>query len=178
MRKVVLGMQVSLDGYVATTDGKLDWAFAHFDDEQGQVAIEALSQLGVVLLGRSNYQEQAAAWPNREGPLADIMNPIPKIVFSTTLDHVEWQNARLATGSPAEEIAQLKQQPGKDIGVAGGARFAQSLSKDGLIDEYILTVHPVALGSGMPLFVAPINLKLLNARTLASGALVLTYQRV
>lgn len=177
MRKVTLGMQVSLDGYVATVDGRLDWAFANFDAEQGASAIETLSQLDTVLLGRANYEEQAAAWPNREGPMADIMNNLNKIVFSKTLKQVEWANSRLATGSPAEEIAQLKQQPGKTIGVAGGARFAQSLSKEGLIDEYCLTIHPVVLGSGMPLFVAPLQLKFVSSRPLASGVVVAVYQR-
>jgi dihydrofolate reductase len=180
MRKVVLGMQTSLDGYVATVDGKLDWAFAHFDAELGAAAMEALSQLDTILLGRVNYADQAAAWPKQQGPMADIMNHLNKIVFSTTLQQVEWANSRLATGSPAEEIARLKQQPGKDIGVAGGARLAQSLSKEGLIDEYRLTVHPVVLGSGKPLFAdlaRPLNLKLVDEKTLASGVLVLTYQR-
>jgi len=169
-------MQVSLDGYVATADGSLDWAFANFDAELGASAVEALSQLDTVLLGRHNYEEQAAAWPNREGPLADIMNNMRKVVFSTTLNKVEWVNSRLAAGSPAEEIARLKQQPGKDIGVAGGARFAQSLSKQALIDEYRLTIHPMALGSGMPLFAAPLKLKLVSSKTLGSGVVVLTYQ--
>jgi dihydrofolate reductase len=143
MRNVVLGMQTTLDGYVAATDGKLDWAFAHFDDELGASAIEALSQLDTILLGRENYQEQAAAWPNRQGPMADIMNNLNKVVFSHSLDQLEWANSRLATDTPAAEIARLKQQPGKDIGVGGGARFAQALSQEGLIDRYRLTVHPV-----------------------------------
>lgn len=178
MRKVTLGMQMSLDGYVATADGGLDWAFANFDAELGASAIETLSQLDTALLGRANYEEQAAAWPNREGPMADIMNNLHKIVFSKTLEKVEWANSRLATGSPAEEIARLKQQEGRGIGVAGGARFAQSLSKEGLIDEYRLTIHPVVLGSGMPLFAAPLQLKLVSSRPLASGVVIATYQRV
>lgn len=177
MRHVVLGMQVSLDGYVATVDGRLDWAFTNFDAELGVSAMESLSQLDTVLLGRANYEEQAAAWPNREGPMADLMNTLNKIVFSKTLEHVEWVNSRLATSSPAEEIARLKQQPGKTIGVAGGARFAQSLSKEGLIDEYRLTIHPVVLGNGLPLFVAPLQLKFVGSRPLASGVVVTIYQR-
>lgn len=176
MRKVTLGMNVSLDGYVATTEGKLDWAFANFDAELGASAIETLSQLDTGLIGRVNYEEQSAVWPHAEGPMADIMNNMNKIVFSKTLEKVDWANSRLATGSPAEEIARLKQQPGKDIGVAGGARFAQSLSKEGLIDEYRLTIHPVVLGSGMPLFVAPLRLKLVSSRPLASGVVVAVYQ--
>lgn len=110
--------------------------------------------------------------------MADIMNAMNKIIFSKTLEQVEWDNSRLATGSPAEEIALLKQQSGKDIGVAGGARFAQTLSKQGLIDEYRLTVHPLALGSGMPLFVTPLTLKLVSVKTLTSGVAVSTYQAV
>ncbi len=177
MRNVVLGMNVSLDGYVATVEGRLDWAFANFDVELGASAMETLGQLDTVLLGRANYMEQAAAWPNREGPMADLMNTLNKIVFSKTLENVEWINSKLATGTPAEEITQLKQQPGKTIGVAGGARFAQSLSKEGLIDAYRLTIHPVALGSGLPLFVAPLQLKLVSSRPLASGVIVAVYQR-
>ena len=177
MRNVVLGMQVSLDGYVATVDGRLDWAFANFDAELGASAMEALSQLDTVLLGRANYQEQAATWPNREGPMADLMNDLNKLVFSRTLEQVEWVNSRLATTSPAEEIARLKQQPGKTIGVAGGARFAQALSKEGLIDEYRLTIHPVVLGGGLPLFVAPLQLKHVSSRPLANGVVVAIYQR-
>ncbi len=180
MRNVVLGMQTSLDGYVATPDGKLNWAFAHFDDELNAAGIEQLIQLDTILLGRVNYTEQAAVWPHQQNPMADLMNQANKIVFSSTLQQVDWANARLATGSPAKEIAQLKQQSGKAIGVAGGARFAQSLSREGLVDVYRLTVHPVVLGSGKPLFAdlaRPLNLKLVDCKALASGVLVLTYER-
>jgi len=176
MRKVVLGMNVSLDGYVATADGKLDWAFANFDQELMANAVDTLSQIDTALIGRNNYLEQAATWPNSQGPIADIMNSITKIIFSKTLTKLEWKNSRLATGSPAEEIARLKQQPGKDIGVAGGASLAQSLSRDCLIDEYRLTVHPAVLGKGMPLFVEPLKLKLVSTRSFASGVLFLVYQ--
>jgi dihydrofolate reductase len=180
MRNVVLGMQTSLDSYVATPDGKLNWAFAHFDDELNAAAMEQLSQLDTILLGRVNFTEQAAVWPHQQNPMADLMNRLNKIVFSSTPQQVEWANSRQANGSPAEEITQLKQQPGKDIGVAGGAGFAQSLAREGLIDVYRLTVHPVALGSGKPLFkdlAQPLNLKLVGEKRLASGVLVLTYER-
>ena len=176
MRKVVLGMNVSLDGYVATLDGSLDWAFANFDDELAASAIDTLSRFDTGLIGRNNYLEQAAAWPNRQGAMADIVNNMHKIIFSKTLKQLEWTNCTLATGSPAEVIARLKQQPGMDIGVAGGASFAQSLSKDCLIDEYRLTVHPVVLGKGLPLFVEPLKLKLVSSKSFASGVLFLVYQ--
>ncbi len=178
MRKVVLGMNVSLDGYVATPDGNLDWAFANFDDELAASAIDTLSRFDVGLIGRNNYLEQAAAWPNRQGPMAELVTNMQKIVFSKTLDKVEWANSRLATGTPAEEIARLKQQPGKDVSVPGGASFAQSLSRDCLIDEYRLTVHPVVLGKGLPLFVTPLKLKLVSSRSFASGVQFMVYQPV
>jgi dihydrofolate reductase len=176
MRKVILSMNVSLDGYVATSNGSLDWAFANFDDDLIGSATEAMRRVDTMMVGRVNYLEQAAAWPNREGPLADILNDMTKVVFSKTLGQLEWQNSWLASGTPAEEIGRLKQQPGKDIFVAGGARFAQAMSKQGLIDEYRLVVHPAVLGKGMPLFVEPLKLKLVNSSLLKSGVIVLHYQ--
>lgn len=180
MCNVLLGMQASLDDYVATPDGKLNWMFSHIDDELHAATMEALSQLDTILLGRETYPIQAASWPNRHGPMADIMNRLTKIVFSRTLQQVDWANARLTTRSPAEEIADPKQQPGKDIGVTGGARFAQSLSREGLVDAYRLTVHSVALGNGKPLFAdlaRPLDLRLVETTPFAIGVLLLTYQR-
>ncbi len=176
MRKVILGMNVSLDGYVATPDGNLDWAFANFDDELAASAMDTLSRFDVGLIGRNNYLEQAAAWPNRQGPMSDLVNNLEKIVFSRTLTGLVWKNSRLATGTPAEEIARLKQQPGKDIGVPGGASFAQSLSRDCLIDEYRLTMHPVVLGKGLPLFATPLKLKLVSSKAFASGVQFMVFQ--
>ncbi len=98
MRNVVLGMQMSLDGYVATPDGKLNWVFAHFDPELNAAAMDAISQLDTILLGRVNYTEQAAVWPHQQNPMAGLMNRLHKIVFSSTLQQVEWANSRLATG--------------------------------------------------------------------------------
>lgn len=180
MRKVVLGMQVlgmqlSVDGYVATASGSVDRAFANFDDELNAPVFEVLSKLDVVLLGRANYEEQAATWPDSEGPLAEVMNKVDKIVFSHSPDTLDWSNSRLAEGSPAGEIAYLMTQPGNDIGVAGGARFAQSLSQEGLIDEYRVAIHPVVLGRGLPLFADLINRKLLSSKTFATGVVVNTY---
>lgn len=175
MRKVLLGMNMSLDGYVATLEGKNDWVFANSDDELEAATLEVLRQLDTFLMGRVLFEEMAAHWPSAEGPRAAIMNSSAKVVFSNTLGNLEWENSRLATRSPAEEIARLKQQPGKTIGVAGGARFAQFLSKERLIDEYRLPIHPVALGRGKPLFADPIDLKLRDTQRFAAGVVVHTY---
>ncbi len=180
MRKVILGMNVTLDGYVAGPNGEIDWAFRTMDPAQMERIIEYLrNDVDTILLGRVAYLQQAASWPTQTSEMATLLNGCDKVVFSKTLDTLEWNNSRLATGDAAEEIARLKQQPGKNITVTGGATLAQSLSRLGLIDEYNLTIHPVVLGNGMPLFKdlpAPLNLKLVSTRTFDTGAVAHIYQ--
>jgi dihydrofolate reductase len=176
MRKVVLQMVVSLDGYVAGPNGDLSWVFPGLDDDVRRWIVDSLSGIDTQLLGRVAYSEQEGYWPTATEELAPLMNESTKIVFASTLDKLGWSNSRLAEGSPAEEIARLKQEPGKDIYVPGGASFAQSLSAQGLIDEYRLIVNPVVLGGGLPLFTEPVNLKLLDSRAFGTGAVVLVYE--
>ena len=175
MRKVALGMNVSLDGYVADSNDQVDWMFASVDDELMNFILDSLREVDTMLMGRVNYEEQAAHWPTSTEAIAPVVNGHEKIVFSTTLDTVDWQNTRLATHDPATEIARLKEQPGRTIGVSGGARFAQSLAAQGLIDEYRLYVHPIVLGSGTPLFTDRLPLRLLHTRTFLQGAVHLVY---
>jgi dihydrofolate reductase len=176
MRTVILGMNVTLDGYVAGPHGELDWMFPNMDAEVMTSTIDTLSELDTILLGRVAYEEMAAHWPTAGDEIAPLMNTATKIVFSTTLERTDWENSRLATGTPSEEIARLKQQPGKTIGVGGGAKLAQSLTRDRLIDEYRLTIHPLTLGAGAPLFADPINLKLISTRAFDTGAVLHTYR--
>ncbi len=181
MRKVSLGMNVTLDGYVAGPNGELDWLFRTMNPAQMEWVTEFLREVDTVLIGHVTYLEQAAAWPTETTEMATLLNSHAKIVFSKRLTTLEWNNSRLARADVAEEIAQLKQQPGKNIFVTGGATLAQSLSRLGLIDEYNLAIHPVVLGSGKPLFKdlsSPLNLKLVNTRTFDTGAVYLTYQKV
>jgi len=179
MRKVCLGMNITLDGYVAGPNGELDWVFRTMSPAQGEWVTELLRGVDTILIGHTTYLQQAAAWPSQTGEMADLLNSHAKIVFSTRLTTLEWNNSRLATADATEEIARLKQQPGKNIAVTGGATLAQSLSRLGLIDEYNLMMHPVVLGGGMPLFKdlsLPLNLKLVSTKTFDSGAIGLTYQ--
>ena len=178
MRKVILAMQSSLDGYIAGPNGELDWIFAHIGGDLERYLCDSLSENDTTLMGRVNYLEQAAYWPNSTDALAPIVNGHQKIVFSRTLTSVDWQNSRLATGTPADEIAALKRRPGKNIGVTGGPTFVRPLLRDGLIDEIRLTIHPVALGRGLALFDAPHTLTLIGSRRFDSGAVVNTYQAV
>jgi dihydrofolate reductase len=145
---------------------------------QFEMVTESLRETDTIVLGRNNYLEQASYWPTQTTEMAALLNSHVKIVVSKTLDKLEWNNSRLATTDIAEEIAQLKQQPGKNIVVTGGPTLAQSLLRLGLIEEINLTVHPVVLGSGTPLFPEPLNLKLLSTRTFDSGAIALTYQPI
>ena len=179
MRKVILGMNITLDGYVAGPNGELDWAFRTMSPDLGEWVTELLRGADTILIGHTTYLQQAAAWPSQTSEMATLLNSHTKIVFSKRLTTLEWNNSRLATADAAEEIACLKQQPGKNISVTGGATFAQSLARLGLIEEYNLVMHPIVLGGGKPLFKDlshPLNLKLVSTKTFDSGAIGLTYQ--
>jgi dihydrofolate reductase len=177
MRKLVLKMEVSLDGFVGTPSGDVDWIFSSIDDEVSEEIVDVLRQAGTHIMGRVTYEDMAAHWPASSEVFAPPMNEIPKVVFSRTLDEATWPESRIARGDLAAEVGRLKREPGKDILAHGGSGFAQSLSKLGLVDEYRLDVHPVVLGSGLPLFADPIRLKLLSAKTFATGLLALVYER-
>jgi dihydrofolate reductase len=172
----MLMMSVSLDGFVARPDHDLSWIFPQFDDATLRWIISAVSRTDTQLLGRVNYLEQAAHWPASTEEIAPLINGADKIVFSRTLERVEWKNSRLATAEPAEEIARLKRLPGKDIFVPGGATFARSLIHQRLVDLYRLIVHPVALGDGLPLFTERVDLRLVDSTAFPSGAVALTYE--
>jgi len=180
-RKVVLGMQVSLDGFVADSTGDLSWMWRAFDKSLKDSIVASLSAYDTYLMGRVNYLGQAAQWPHSTDEIASLMNAATKVVFSNTLDRVDWANARLATRGVAEEIAALRRQPGKDIAVSGGARFAQHVSRLGLIDEYDVIVHPVALGTGMRLFGDldhPLLLDRIESEDFGTGVMRMRYRTV
>lgn len=176
MRKVLLSMSVSLDGFVAGPKGELDWVFPHIDSELQQWIAGSLGECDTHLIGRVNFLEQARFWPTSTDALAPMINEVEKVVIGSTLDGVEWKNSRLAARPLADEINHLRQLPGKSIWVAGGARLAQSVSALGLVDEYRLVVHPVVLGTGLALFTDPVSLRLISAQTFDTGAIALTYQ--
>jgi dihydrofolate reductase len=180
VRKIRLSINVSLDGYVARSNGTLDWFFRTMNAAQQAWTTAFLREVDTILIGHATYLEQAAFWPSQTGEMATLMNSHAKIVFSSRLPTLEWNNSRLAVSDVAQEIARLKRELGRDIYVTGGARLARSLSQRGLIDEYNLTIHPVLLGGGMPLFQEPseeIALTLVNTIPFETGAIQLIYQR-
>jgi dihydrofolate reductase len=178
-RRLILCMSVSLDGFVARPDGALDWFLEPRSDEprqdarRHQATLELLGQIGLIVLGRGAYEDMARGWPGSENPMAVLMNTLPKVVFSRTLPSVSWSNARLARGPVEEELPALKAQDDRDMICFGGARFAHALAAHELIDEYRLTVHPVALGAGLPLWHGlpqPQRLRLVSSTMYADGS--------
>ncbi|HEX6472705.1 MAG TPA: dihydrofolate reductase family protein [Streptosporangiaceae bacterium] len=175
MRKVFLQLQVSLDGYIAGPNRDLSWIARSMNEDLMAYIVGSLQGMDTQLIGRVTYQEQEGYWPSSTEPLAPLMNDSAKIVFSSTLDRTDWNNSRLAKGDPAEEIARLKEEPGGDIYVPGGASLVHALSAQRLIDEYRLLIHPTVVGGGLPLFKDPIDLKLESSQEFATGVVVNVY---
>jgi len=179
VRKIVAGLFISLDGVVESPD---QWHFPYFDEEMGQEVGALMAASDTILLGRRTYQDFAGYWPHQPSdvPPADYMNNTPKVVVSTTLKTLEWQNSTLISGNLAEELGKLKQQPGKNIGITGSGTLVRSLLRDGLLDELHLLVHPIVVGSGKRLFEqgsGRVPLKLVESKTFSTGVLALTYER-
>jgi dihydrofolate reductase len=193
MRKIIMMMSVSLDGFIEGPDRELDWHLVdeelhrHFNDE--------LAVMGAFLGGRVTYELMADFWPTAdqdpsntetEAEFARIWRDMPKIVYSRTLDHADW-NTTIVRAVVVDEVMALKAEPGGDL-MLGGADLAESFRRHDLIDEYRIYVHPVVIGRGKPLF-APsesasasgsesrMNLRLAEARTFGNGVVLLRYER-
>ncbi len=180
MRKVVSGLFIALDGVTESPD---QWQFDVFNEEMGAAMGAHIAAEDTMLLGRVTYQEWEPYWPNSaDEPYASHINSIPKVVVSTTLDKVRWgnkNNISLIKGNLAGEIAKLKQQPGKNIGVAGSPTLVRSLLQADLLDELTLMVHPVVAGKGKRLFDGEVDLKrmkLVDSKITRTGVAFLTYQ--
>ena len=178
MRKIVAGLFISLDGVV---ESPIRWRLPYLSGEVSDMMSAGIAHSDAMLLGRRTYQQFAEFWPTQASdvPMAGYMNNTPKYVVSATLDKVEWQNSTLIKGNVVEELARLKQQPGKNIQIPGSPTLVRSLLRDGLIDELALMIHPIVVGSGRRLFdetAIPMGLKLVESRTFSNGVLSVTYQ--
>jgi dihydrofolate reductase len=143
------------------------------DPELTKTKIAWIWEAGAHLMGRTTYEEMASFWPTSTHDYAAPMNEIPKVVFSKSLERADWPESRIASGDLAEEIDKLRRESDKDVIAWGGASFGQSLAREGLVDEYRLTTHPVAVGSGAPLFKdipAPVRLKLVDSKMFSTAA--------
>ena len=178
MRKIVAGLFSTVDGVVEIPE---EWMGPYFTPELGQTIGSLMGAQDAMLLGRVTYQEFAAHWPNQTGDMADTMNGTPKYVVSGTLKSADWQNSTLIPAASAfAEIAELKQQPGQNIGITGSGTLVSSLLREGLLDELHLFVFPLVAGSGKRLFGASdarLPLRLLDSATFQSGVLHSTYAK-
>ena len=215
MRKLIMKMSISVDGFVCGPNNEADWIFKTSDAAATDWVVNLIWTAGIHIMGRKTFNDMAAHWPISKTPFAAPMNEIPKGVFTkkgfsgiadpmqttTALKNakqdlatrgmqemdkpssaaITWKEARIFNGDLATEIRQLKQENGKPILAHGGAGFMQSLAATGLIDEYHLLTHPVALGKGKALFAAldkPVDLKLVDVKPFPSGAIAHVYHAV
>jgi dihydrofolate reductase len=192
MRKLVMKMSMSLDGFVGGPKGENDWIFASSSEDSKAWVLDLIRGAGLIVMGRRSFEEMSPYWPTAGGPFAAPMNEIPKGVFtrmgfqvppakSSDSATASWAKAQVFSGDLAEEIRRLKQEPGKPILAIGGAGFMRSLIATGLIDEYHLPVHPVALGSGMAIFshlAKPLDLELISATSFSGGIVAHSYHPI
>ena len=177
MRKLIVWNLVTLDGYFeGAKSWDIDWHETVWGEELERLSIEQAKTAGALLFGRVTYEGMAAFWPSQKGEIPDFMNSVPKFVFSRTLAKADWNNTTLVQENVEAEVARLKERPGKDLFIFGSAKLVSTLP--GLIDECRLCVTPVVLGGGNPMFKASptrMPLRLLEARPLASGGVILRY---
>jgi dihydrofolate reductase len=185
VRKVVLMLSVSLDGYMEGPDRELDWQLV--DDELHSHFNEVLAKMGAFLGGRVTYELMAGFWPTADADpssprpiieFARIWRDMPKIVYSRTLEHADW-NTTIVREVVPEEVRALKAEPGGDLAL-GGADLAAEFLRHDLIDELRLYVHPVVIGRGKRLFPEldmRIPVRLEETRTFDSGVVLLRYGR-
>jgi dihydrofolate reductase len=191
--RVVVFMSVTLDGVIqapARPDEDVrggfehgGWAVPYADQVMGKMAGEGMAKPGSLLLGRRTYEDFFTVWPNRsDNPYTEVLNNRTKYVASRTLQEpLPWKNSTLLEGDAAESVARLKKQPGGDLLVLGSGELVQSLMRCNLIDEYILLIHPLVLGSGRRLFSeggASATLRLVDSKTTTTGVVIATYQPV
>ncbi len=186
MRRVVFLIHMSLDGFVAGPNGEMDWIV--YNDDVEKYAHELHRTTDAAIYGRVTYQMMEGHWPSvladpssTGGALAHAqwLDRSTKVVVSKTLDSVQWKNTLLIHGNIAEEMAKIKQPPGKDLWLIGSPSLAQTFMQLGLIDEYRINVNPVILGSGKPLFDGldkALHLKLLETRMFKGGVVALRYE--
>jgi dihydrofolate reductase len=177
VRKIKSNFFISLDGVVESPDR---WHFPYFDDDMGNAVGAGFATTDAMLMGRVNYEESAAYWPEHaDQPFGDVMNGMKKYVVSSGLQSAEWENTEVVSGDVAAGIRAIKARDGGDISMSGSATTVRWLLREGLVDELNLLVHPVVVGDGLARLFPPqepaIPLTLLRSEAFGSGVLNLSY---
>jgi dihydrofolate reductase len=183
MRRLTVFNNVSLDGYFTDAKGDMSWAHNN-DPEWNAFASENASGGGALLLGRVTYDLMASFWPTPQAmqtlpAVARGMNSMPKVVVSRTLHEPTWSNTTVVNGDLPASVRRLKQQSGPDIAILGSGSIVSQLAQAGLIDEFQIVLHPIALGSGRTLFEGvkdKIRLKRTTSRTFGNGNVLACYE--
>lgn len=181
MRKIVLAMYMSLDGYIEGPNHEFT-APRFSPDLKSKWIDRNLQRADLMMYGRTAYEGMAKYWtsPAAAGEEAAILAAVDKLVFSTTLEKADWGNVRIVRGGIKEELERLKAEPGKDMVLIGGAGIGNTFLKLGIVDELSLLVSPIISGGGTRLFQGGYereNLKFVSADPFDSGAVLLTYAR-
>jgi dihydrofolate reductase len=192
MSKLVVNANLTLDGVMQAPSGHDEdrrggfdhggWAPPYFDQVMADVAAEGIAKGGALLFGRRTYEQFASFWSTQpdDNPFAAVLNERQKYVASRTLEEpLSWKNSSLLEGDAMAAVATLKEQPGGDLVVLGSGELVQSLMQANLVDEYVLLVHPLVLGSGRRLFPeggSPAALRLVDTKTTTTGVVVATYR--
>ena len=171
---------MTLDGYF---EGEKNWDLAFHETVWGpeleRLSLEQLHSASYLVFGRVTYEGMAAYWKTEQGEIADLMNSLPKIVCSRTLDSADWNNTILLKEDVANELASLKAKNNKDMYVFGSANLSETLIRENLFDEYRIGIAPVILGKGRYFFANGLpgkKLSLISTQPLLTGGVVLTYK--
>jgi dihydrofolate reductase len=191
VRNISATLNISMDGVIQgpgrpdeDTRGGFDrggWALPYNDEVMAQRMGEGMASSGAMLFGRRTYEDFYGYWPRQtDNPFTPYLNQATKYVVSSTLSEpLPWQNSILLPGDPAASVADLKSQPGPDLGIVGSAQLVRSLLAANLIDRYVLLIHPLVLGQGRRLFDERgpgVDFDLVDSVTTSKGVIIATYQ--
>lgn len=189
MRKIILYMTMTLDGFISGPNNELDWMLQTADPEMNSDIVNLLNTADAGLMGYPTASGMIPYWSNAaknpsasksEHDIAQVVNNVHAIVVSNREEKLEWKNSELLLAKNdndlVEAVTKIKRKPGRDIGVPGGVRTAQTFVRLGLIDEYILMVHPIAIANGKRLFISRVDLQLVKTKTYKSEVIQICYR--